>query len=52
MLTICSVYKKMHIDWATTFLALMSMLMLPIPWVLFKWGPKIRAKSHYDTIKA
>ncbi|KAE9968780.1 hypothetical protein EG328_007271 [Venturia inaequalis] len=45
-------YKKMHIDWATTFLALMSMLMLPIPWVLFKWGARIRAKSHYDTIKA
>ncbi|GME45012.1 Benomyl methotrexate resistance protein [Neofusicoccum parvum] len=45
-------YQKLGIDWATSLLGFISLAMLPIPWVLFKWGPKIRAKSKYDTVNA
>jgi len=44
-------YHKMGIDWATSFLGFVSLAMLPIPWVLFVYGPKIRSKSHYETLK-
>lgn len=47
-----TVYHRLGIAWATSILGFISLAMLPIPWVLFKWGPKIRAKSHYDTLKA
>ncbi|RFU25542.1 hypothetical protein B7463_g10795, partial [Scytalidium lignicola] len=40
-------YNKLGIDWATSLLAFISVGLLPIPWILFKWGPKIREKSAY-----
>ncbi|KAF2399651.1 putative bicyclomycin resistance protein [Trichodelitschia bisporula] len=45
-------YHRLGIDWATSLLGFLSLLMLPIPWALYKWGPKIRKTSHYPTIKA
>lgn len=45
-------YRTLGIAWATSLLGFISVFMLPIPWVLFKWGPKIRKHSRYDTIKA
>jgi hypothetical protein len=45
-------YETLGIDWATTLLAFLSVIMIPIPFVFFKWGPAIRAKSQYDTSKA
>lgn len=45
-------YNTLTIPWATSLLGFISILMLPIPWVLFKWGPRIRKHSRYDTIKA
>ena len=47
-----TVYHKLGIAWATSLLAFLSLLMLPIPWILFRYGPKIRAQSRFDTIKA
>jgi len=44
------VYKALGIDWATSLLGFVSIALLPIPWVLFKFGPKIRAKSKYETM--
>ena len=44
-------YERLGVDWATSLLAFLSLLMMPIPWVFFKYGPKIRAKSGYDTLK-
>lgn len=44
-------YDKLGIPWATSLLGFLSLLMLPIPWVFFKYGPKIRQKSAYDTLK-
>ena len=45
-------YEAMGIGWATSLLGFVSLAMVPIPWVFFKYGPRIRAKSQYDTIKA
>lgn len=44
-------YEKLGVGWATSLLAFISLAMLPIPWLFYKYGPKIRAKSSYDTIK-
>lgn len=44
-------YDGLGIDWASSLLGFMSIALLPIPWVLFKYGAKIRAKSQYETIK-
>ncbi|KAF2029571.1 MFS general substrate transporter [Setomelanomma holmii] len=40
-------YEALGIAWATSLLGFLALLMLPIPWVFFKWGPRIRAKSRY-----
>ena len=40
-------YKRLGIPWATSLLGVITIAMLPIPWVLFKFGPKIRARSAY-----
>lgn len=45
-------YGRLGIVWATSLLAFISLAMLPLPWVLFKWGPQVRARSGYDTLKA
>lgn len=41
------VYDRLGIDWATSLLGFISVVLLLIPWILFKWGPKIREKSSY-----
>lgn len=45
-------YKKLGIAWATSLLGFVSVALLPIPWVLFKYGHKIRAMSSYPTCPA
>ncbi|TCD71762.1 hypothetical protein EIP91_003105 [Steccherinum ochraceum] len=40
-------YAAMTYKWANTLFALLAALMIPIPFILFKWGPKIRAKSKF-----
>ena len=47
-----TVYERLGIAWATSLLGFISIGLLPIPWVLFKYGPRIRAMSNYETIKA
>jgi len=44
-------YEALGIDWATSLLAFVSIALLPIPWVFFKYGPKIRSRSGYETLK-
>lgn len=46
-----AVYNGLGIPWATSLFGFVSIALMPVPWVLFKWGPQIRAKSHYETIK-
>ncbi|OKL61553.1 hypothetical protein UA08_03457 [Talaromyces atroroseus] len=40
-------YERLGIDWASSLLGFVALALLPIPWVLFKFGSKIRAKSSY-----
>lgn len=42
-------YKKLGIAWATSLLGFVSLALLPIPWILFKYGHRIRAMSKYPT---
>lgn len=44
-------YERLGVAWATSLLAFISVAMMPIPWVFFKYGPQIRAKSGYETLK-
>ena len=44
-------YETLGIDWATSLLGFISVVFLPIPWIFFKYGPRIRARSSYDTLK-
>jgi len=44
-------YETLGIDWASSLLAFLSLAMLPIPWVFFRYGPHFRSKSGYDTLK-
>ncbi|KAJ4983472.1 Polyamine transporter 4-like protein 1 [Stagonosporopsis vannaccii] len=43
-------YSALGVGWATSLLGFLSVLMLPIPWVFFKWGPTIRARSSYPVV--
>ena len=44
-------YRNLGIGWATSLLGFIAAALIPVPWVLFKWGHVIRAKSHYDTLE-
>ncbi|KAK9479389.1 major facilitator superfamily domain-containing protein [Lipomyces japonicus] len=41
-------YEKMGIDWATTFYAFVGLVLLPLPWVFHKFGPRLRQRSRYN----
>jgi len=43
-----AVYQRLGIGGATSLFGGVSVLMLPIPWILYKWGPALRAKSRYS----
>lgn len=40
-------YEAMGIQWATTLLALFAIVLIPIPFVFYKYGAQLRAKSPY-----
>jgi hypothetical protein len=44
-------YEGMGIGWATSLLAFVTVALMPIPWVLFKFGHSIRSRSSYDTLR-
>ena len=44
-------YEGLGIAWATSLLGFVSLALLPIPWVFWRWGPRIRARSAYETLK-
>jgi hypothetical protein len=46
-LFIQQMYSKLGVDWATSLFAFISLLLLPIPWMLVKWGPELRRSSGY-----
>jgi len=40
-----AMYTKLSPQWAGTLLGLIQVCLIPIPFVFYKWGAKIRAKS-------
>jgi hypothetical protein len=41
-------YEALGVKWATLLLAFVCLVMVPIPWIFFKYGPGIRKKSAYS----
>ncbi|KZT04045.1 MFS general substrate transporter [Laetiporus sulphureus 93-53] len=44
-------FERLNSRWASTLLGFIALLMAPIPFVLFKYGPIIRKKSKYAPTK-
>lgn len=42
-------YTALGVQWATSLLGFVSLGLLPIPWVLFRYGHRVRAMSKYPT---
>jgi DHA1 family multidrug resistance protein-like MFS transporter len=41
-------YRAVGVGWATSILGFCTILMAPIPWVFFRWGPVLRSRSAYE----
>lgn len=41
-------YEAMGVKWATLLLAFVCLLMVPIPWIFYKFGPAIRKRSAFS----
>ncbi|PYH46961.1 putative MFS polyamine transporter [Aspergillus saccharolyticus JOP 1030-1] len=39
-------YEKLGVHWASSLYAFLSLFLLPIPWVLFKYGASLRGKGY------
>ncbi|KAM3444767.1 hypothetical protein NHJ13734_001117 [Beauveria thailandica] len=50
-LFIVQMYDRLGVDWAVSLFAFVTVALLPIPWVLFRFGPRIRALSKYETVQ-
>ncbi|KAI0025406.1 MFS general substrate transporter [Xylariomycetidae sp. FL0641] len=42
-------YQALEIAWASSLLGFISLALLPMPWLLFKFGKAVRKKSSYQT---
>lgn len=42
-----TMYDAMGISWATSLLGFVSLAMAPLPWVFYRFGQRIRARSKY-----
>ncbi|KAB8239234.1 major facilitator superfamily domain-containing protein [Aspergillus alliaceus] len=45
-------YKKLGTHWASSLFAFISLLLFPFPWLLFRYGHVLRAKSHFPASTA
>ncbi|EME45732.1 hypothetical protein DOTSEDRAFT_171312 [Dothistroma septosporum NZE10] len=42
-------YHVLGVGWATTLLALCTAVMAPIPWLFWRFGDRLRARTKYET---
>ncbi|KAF4549496.1 Polyamine transporter-like protein 5 [Elsinoe fawcettii] len=42
-------FENLGTAWATSMLGFISVALLPGPWIIYRFGPRIRARSKYDT---
>lgn len=40
-------YDALGVSWATSLLGFVALAMTPLPWLFYRFGPQIRAKSKY-----
>lgn len=45
-------YQKLGVDWASSLFGFLSLAMCPIPWIFYKWGPKLRSGSRFNRMAA
>lgn len=50
-LFIVQMYERLHVTWAMSVFGFVSLGLMPIPWVFFKYGASIRARSRYEAAK-
>lgn len=43
-------FSSLGIGWASSLLGFVSVILVPVPWVLYKYGRRIRAHSQYIVI--
>lgn len=44
-------YNGMGFQWASSLLGFVTLALLPVPWVLFLYGERVRGRSKYETWK-
>ena len=44
----CSVFMNLTGAWALGTFGFISLVMIPLPFLLYKFGPSLRAKSRYS----
>ncbi|RYP80623.1 hypothetical protein DL769_002368 [Monosporascus sp. CRB-8-3] len=44
-------YQKLGVEWATSILGFLAVAMMPLPFVFFKYGRTLRARSGYETVE-
>lgn len=42
-------FQRLGVGWATSLLALLMLLMAPVPWAFWFYGERIRKRSRYET---
>lgn len=42
-------FQTLGVGWALSLLGFITLLMAPIPWLFWYYGPQIRARSRYET---
>lgn len=45
-------YREIGIDWGSTIFGSVSVLLLPAPFLFFRWGPRIRARGVFSKLSA
>ncbi|KGO50466.1 hypothetical protein PEX2_037830 [Penicillium expansum] len=43
-------YEALGYQWATSLLAFLTVAMLPLPYIFYRFGPRIRAKSRFAAV--
>lgn len=45
-------FQALGVAWAGSLLGFVAIALIPIPWVFYKYGPTLRARSSFETSKA
>jgi hypothetical protein len=47
-LFIMPMYHKLGVDWGTTVFGIIAAVLVPVPFLFFAWGRRIRAKGEWS----